>query len=156
MDTSISKALIMAAGVLLAMLVVGFMVYSFRSLSSWSETTEQKNMTAQVEKFNKEYEAYDKDLMYGVDVLSCLNKALSNNDKVDDGTYAATFGVTVNVTFKEGSTLEESFRVYYLTRNSNREQSTVVREDYTNGKYKVNTSVTKETAFHIVDYGRRY
>lgn len=112
MDTSISKALIMVAGILLAMIIIGFATYTFQHLSSWSTTQEDEYETQEAQKFNKEYEAYQKDLMYGVDVISCLNKAQSNNLKVDSGMYDSEYVVTVNIKFK--TPLSETVEVYYL------------------------------------------
>ena len=67
MDTSLSKALIIVAGVLLAMLVVAFITFSFQRMGTWATANDQELLAEQKEKFNKEYEAYDKNLMYGVD-----------------------------------------------------------------------------------------
>lgn len=135
MDTSISKALIMVAGILLAMIIIGFATYTFQHLSTWSTTQEDEYETQEAQKFNKEYEAYQKDLMYGVDVISCLNKAKSNNQKVDKGVYDVEYLVTVHVTFQ--NELEESIRVYYID-SSNKANKNGEKEAY-------NTSVFKQT-----------
>ena len=132
MDNSLSKALIIAAGVLLAMVVVAFMMYSFREISSWSTTQNEEQTTEQIEKFNKEYEAFDKDLMYGVDVISCLNKAKSNNDKVEAEGYSSSYLVKVNVTFKKK--LSETIRVYYVSKDSKKEKEAHNNADFTNTK----------------------
>ena len=134
MDTSLSKALIMVAGVLVAMIVAAFMAYSFRKIGEWASAENDAILVEQVDKFNKEFEAYDKDLMYGVDVISCLNKAKSNNDallgkyaeKVDD-----SYAVTVTVNLKSSSLgkaeLEESLTVYY--QNDSSKQSAYTNND---------------------------
>lgn len=126
MDSSMSKALIIAAGVLLAMIVIAFMTYSFRQLGSWATEQDQALLTEQRDKFNKEYEVYDKDLMYGVDVISCLNKAKSNNDQIEDNrfvtgdTYDKSYKITVQLTIK--SNLSEAIRIYYIDENSKKER----------------------------------
>jgi len=123
MDSSLGKALIMAGGILLAILVISFAMFSFRRMSGWSDVQKEQLSAEQVQKFNKEYEAYDKDLMYGVDIISCLNKAKSNNDKVDNKEYDNSFLVEVDVTFTK--TLTESFRVYYLSDKIKKEKEAV-------------------------------
>lgn len=128
MDTSISKALIMVAGILLAMIIIGFATYTFQHLSTWSTTQEDEYETQEAQKFNKEYEAYQKDLMYGVDVISCLNKAKSNNQKVDSGRYDSEYVVTVHVTFQ--SELEEAIRVYYVSGSVKRESEAYNSSDF--------------------------
>lgn len=118
MDNSLSKALIMVAGILLAVIVIGFMTFSFRRIGTWAQATDAERLAEQNAKFNKEYEVYDKDLMYGVDVISCLNKALSNNDAIE-GKYAEakdeSYEVQVKVTIN--SPLEEAIKVYYIEDN---------------------------------------
>lgn len=114
MDTSLSKALIIVAGVLLAMLVVAFITFSFQRMGTWATANDQELLAEQKEKFNKEYEAYDKNLMYGVDVISCLNKALSNNDKIQKKMLDASYEVKVTVSLKQDEPLQESIKVYHM------------------------------------------
>ena len=123
MDTSLSKALIMVAGVLLAMIVIAFVTFSFRRIGTWATTSDEQELSEQKEKFNKEYEVYDKNLMYGVDVISCLNKAKSNNDKISS-TYAekvdASYEIKVRVELTPSSgnkaNLDESLTVYHIVK----------------------------------------
>ena len=117
MDTSLSKALIIVAGVLLAMLVVAFITFSFQRMGTWATANDQELLAEQKEKFNKEYEAYDKNLMYGVDVISCLNKALSNNDKIQKKMLDASYEVKVTVSLKQDKPLQESIEVYHMNEN---------------------------------------
>lgn len=118
MDTSIGKALIMIAGVLLAMLVIGFVTQTFNQTSQWASSEDQEKMIEQVQKFNKEWEVYDKDLMYGVDVISCLNKALSNNDNINreivknGEKYDDSYEIKVDINLKN-KTLKQTITVYY-------------------------------------------
>ena len=118
MDTSLGQALIIIASVLLAMLVIGFVTHTFLQTSQWATAQDQEEAIEQAQKFNKEWEAYDKKLMYGVDVISCLNKAVSNNDKVNNGSivngekYDDSYAVTVIVKLKNA--LTETIKVYYM------------------------------------------
>lgn len=127
MDNSLSKALIMVGSVLLAMIVMAFAAHAFMKIGGWATTQDDEVLIAQKEEFNREYEVYDKNLMYGVDVISCLNKALSNNDKIkkkeviNGNLYDESYEVTVKVTLtkkKPNSTqikpLEESITVYHM------------------------------------------
>ncbi len=117
MDSSATKALIMVASVLLAMLVIGFVTFTRNRTSDWATTQDEKILTEQKDKFNKEFEAYDKDLMYGLDVISCLNKAKSINDQIVEEKYVTgdkydvLYEVKVKVELKTG--LEESIEVYH-------------------------------------------
>lgn len=132
MDTSISKALIMVASLLLAMIVIAFMTYTFNRTSTWAEAQDQQKLSEQIQQFNKEYEAYDKKLMYGMDVISCLNKVLSNNEKITNESvvngekYDVTYKVDASVTINK--TLQESLTVYYREKDGTREKEAYTDE----------------------------
>lgn len=125
MDNSISKALIMIASVLLAIIVIGFVTYTFGQMGIWATVQDDEVLTQQTNQFNREYEAYGKDLMYGVDVISCLNKAKSSNDKIDDARkingerYDKNY--LVEVSFEINSGLKETVRVYHMNANGSQE-----------------------------------
>lgn len=150
MDDSISKALIMTAGVLIAIIVIGFVTLSFREISLWAETSESERIVKQNAKFNKEYEVYDKDIMYGVDVISCLNKALSNNEAIE-GRYSEaideSYEVQVVVNLKN-NILNESLEVYYLPK----ELGSLLDEQnkYPNGEGVASVKL-KNVGFRFVD-----
>ena len=58
-----SKALLMAGGILIAILVIGLVVYMFNTSSNLKKTSEDTELVEQIAAFNKEYEAYNKKLM---------------------------------------------------------------------------------------------
>lgn len=142
MDTSLSKALIMVASVLLAMIVIAFIAFSFRRMGTWAQTSDDELLTKQKDKFNKEFEVYDKDLMYGVDVISCLNKALSNNDKINKKEYVTgdmldqSYEIKVNVSLKNEA-LKESITVYHIDEASKKELA------YTTGEGPIKSGTQK-------------
>ena len=70
-----SKALIMAGGVLLAILILTLLVSVGISITDMSAAQDKKNEMQQLQKFNESYLAYNKTIMYGIDVLSVYNKA---------------------------------------------------------------------------------
>ena len=80
-----AKALEMAAGVLLGVLMFTLVAYLFASIGSRPKDEDMSLSAEQLAKFNLEYEVYNKQAMYGVDVISCLNKAKSNNEKYVSG-----------------------------------------------------------------------
>lgn len=130
MDDSLSKALIIVAGVLLAMIVIAFFTYSLNKMSSWASSRQDEVQIEQTQKFNKEFEAYDKSLMYGVDVISCLNKAISINDKVKSGTYDKLYEVKIKLNLKNNTKLQDTVTIYHMVSTSGK-----LREDnYVEGK----------------------
>lgn len=76
-----SKALLMAGEILIAILIIGLIVYMFNSAGQLFKTSEDVEQTEQITAFNKEYEAYDRKLMRGTDIISIINKVNSNNKK---------------------------------------------------------------------------
>lgn len=151
MDNSVSKALIIVASVLLAMLVIAFLTFSFNKMGEWASASEEEVLIEQKDKFNKEYEVYDKDLMYGVDVISCLNKAKSNNDKIQ-GKYAEaldeSYELKVTVNLKD-SKLTESLTVYHILDGSGNQSNQVA---YTNGAGPTQGKKTlKQLKFKFLD-----
>ena len=73
--------------------------------------------------FNEAFLAYDKRLMYGADVLSCLNKAQNNNQRYVYNNYYGTDTETIgagerveyfiDVVFTINSPLQEGLNLYY-------------------------------------------
>ena len=114
-----SKALEMAAGVLLGVLLLSLVAYFFTSISSWPEQQDDEKSSQQTAQFNLEFEVYDKKGMYGADVISCLTKAENNNEKYYEGgsflsgqKYGETYWVNVYVNLK--TDLEEQMIVYHM------------------------------------------
>ena len=79
-----ARALEIAAGVLIGVLLMALIVYFFKTMGEWPQQQDDMMSSEQTSKFNLEYEVYGKKGMYGVDVISCLNKAKDNNDKYLD------------------------------------------------------------------------
>lgn len=127
-----NKAFIMAAGMLFALMVLSLVAFVFGRLTSLPMEEDVNLEASQIAAFNNEYTAYDKKIMYGVDIISVLNKAKSNNDKyvqelfVTGGGYNTDFMIDIQVTLKHNN-LEESMVVSFV-QSSNKGASEV---DYT-------------------------
>lgn len=75
-----SKALIMAGGVLISLLVIGLLVFFFNNLSSWQNTKLSSEEVQQATEFNKQYDVYARDV-YGSEILSLANKIADYNKR---------------------------------------------------------------------------
>ena len=119
-----SQALFMAAGVLIALLVISLGVYLFRASSSIGESYELRMSTQEIEKFNSKFSGYDKTSYMAIigpdgstktegvttdkpgvfyanyntisDVVSAINKAYDNNARKK---YDLQQSIQVSVTF---------------------------------------------------------
>lgn len=112
-----AKALEMAAGVLLGIIILTLIGYFLSTISIFPQEEDNRETAEQLSKFNLEYEVYDKKAMYGADVISCLAKAQSNNEKYVEGgslltgsKYGDEYWIDVYVNLK--SNLSEELIVY--------------------------------------------
>lgn len=74
-----SKALMIAGGILLAMLTLSLIVYMTTATARMNEAQNERELAEQITEFNKGYEAYNKRKMYGTDVITVVNKAIDHN-----------------------------------------------------------------------------
>lgn len=130
-----NKALIMGASTIIAVMLFALFVIFIKNISIWPEAQDEMLNTEQIENFNKEYEVYQKSAMYGVDVISCLNKAQSNNEKYVEGKaflgdkgYGKTYEIDVFVRLDDGdaltkSCLSETVTIYYYNKSSGKKMT---------------------------------
>lgn len=114
-----SKALMMAAGTLIGIMLLAILVYFANNLGIFPTELNQEQKTEQIQAFNTEYEAYNKKLMYGTDLISVLNKAKSNNEKYVKGNFLIgqeyPKEYIINIKFKLKKPLEDVVTVSYLS-----------------------------------------
>ena len=75
-----SKALLIAGGVLIAILIIGLLVNSFTSISSFQQTKLSEEEQEKLVKFNEQYTKYLEQYVYGTEVATLRNKY--ENDKL--------------------------------------------------------------------------
>ena len=127
---SANKAIMMAFGMLVAVMIIGTIVFVFSNLKVFPQGDDQKESVEQIAAFNLEYEVYDKKIMYGVDVISVLNKAKSNNEKYVQEKFLSGLGYNtdyiIDIEVRLKAQLSETFEVSYLEETENG----VVEKDY--------------------------
>lgn len=117
-----SEALRMAFGMLIAILIIAAITFVFTNLKVVPMQDDDVEKVEQTRLFNQEYEVYDKKIMYGVDIISLLNKAQSNNEKYVEGNFLngnfnyTDYIINIVVTFK--SSLTEEIEVSYLKNSA--------------------------------------
>ena len=74
-----SRALLLAAGILLGLILLTSLMYIFNTIRDSTEAKYQILSEEQLLKYNAEFESYDKKYMYGTDVITVLNKAIDLN-----------------------------------------------------------------------------
>ena len=79
-----SKALLMVGGILIGLILLSLGVYLYGVMREAEQTRVTLLTEEQLVKYNQEYISYDKGAMYGTDVVTVLNKAISNNEFYSD------------------------------------------------------------------------
>ena len=74
-----SRALIMAGGVLIALLIIGAFILMFNNLTNYQDTGIQEEREAQIVNFNNQYETFNRDSVRGSDLYSLLNRVIDYN-----------------------------------------------------------------------------
>ena len=118
-----SKALLMAAGVLISLLIVSSFIFMYNHLKSLPKTQEKLLEEEQLIEFNKQYESYNRKNLKGTDVISVINKAIDSNAKYGEQYY-------VNVTFK-------------LTKDNISDEIRVHTSKKVNGKWQISDEPLK-------------
>lgn len=74
-----SKALIMAGGVLIGLLIISALVLMFSNLSAYQTTNIESTRDSQIVEFNNKYESYNKKNLRGSELYSLLNMVVDYN-----------------------------------------------------------------------------
>ena len=113
-----SKALIIAGGVLISLLVISLLVFGFTNLKDYMSSKQSVDYTEQISEFNRQFDAYNKDI-YGSELLSLANKVEDYNKKyrTEDGytklEIQVTFLTDESITpFNFGSKIIEKGKKY--------------------------------------------
>ena len=73
-----SKALLMAGGILIAIITIALLVRSFNSISIFQKTKLSEEEQAQLLAFNEQYTKYLNQYVYGTEVRTLINKYKDN------------------------------------------------------------------------------
>jgi hypothetical protein len=147
-----NHALLIAGGTLIGIILIAALVAFARNLNVFPSELDKEEQTEQIQAFNAEYEAYNKKIMYGADLISVLNKAKSNNEKYVKGSFLDgqkyTKEYVINIKFNLKSDLEDRVTVSYLTTKKELNADGTVKAsigtetDYTTGKGVTNKKLS--------------
>lgn len=84
-----TKALEMAASVLIGMLIIGALVFAYTQISELRQTEEKSKEIEQASDFNQPYEVYNRDGVYGSELLSLANKVVDYNKRTQENGYTS-------------------------------------------------------------------
>lgn len=104
-----SKALIMAGGMLLAILIISLLIYAWSLFSKYQSSQDELSNIEDTAKFNEQFTNYDRNDVQGYEILSLVNKVIDynyrkssaagakNDDKYPFITLIIDFGSTNNI-----------------------------------------------------------
>lgn len=98
-----SKALLMAGGILIALLVISALILMFNQIGAYGKSQEEMKRNSQLVEFNKDFERYMDDKgIDGTDIISLINKVIDYNNKAKKGgvensvDYSIKMSITVS------------------------------------------------------------
>ena len=80
-----TKALEMAGSVLIGVLLLGCILFAYSQMSELKDTEHKSEVAEQAKDFNQDYEAYNRNNLYGSDMFSLTNMIEDYNKKEADG-----------------------------------------------------------------------
>ena len=134
-----TKALAMAGGVLIAIMVIALVYLLVGNISKTREAENISEKASQIKAFNKEFESYDKKLLRGTDLITVINKAIANNEKYLDQDKVYDIDIKFKLTTKVS-------KITVVMNGENR------KKDITKG-YKENevTEFEADVEYSIID-----
>lgn len=171
-----SKALIIAGGVLIALMIIGLIVVMYNNVKTVNNGDTESTRSQQITEFNQQYTTYDRNNVRGSDLYSLLNKVIDYNRRessagtrgqsdsagwADNGQDINYSPMTITFTFKKngtGGSIRNQLSVdtnrlfnkdsYTVSGNKNSET------DFINIKKKIDVLENGDTATHKVGYGQ--
>ena len=121
-----TKALIIAGGMLIAMLIVGLLVWGFGQIRSLQqEQTDQKTIKEIID-FNERFEAYNRTTVRGYQMISLANLVYDTNSRYTETDGYNPVTITVDGLSSEDATDEDLvtyIQTYYDSMNSDQKNA---------------------------------
>lgn len=95
-----SKALLIAGGVLIAILILSVLVVTINIINSNQKAKEQALVTEQLVEFNQKYEAYNKKALRGTEIITVMNMAIENNNKMEVADVGEKYFINIKLDLK--------------------------------------------------------
>ena len=116
-----SKALIIAGGMLIAMLIVGLLVWGFGRIRETQQTQVDQESIQEITDFNERFEAYNRTTVRGYQMISLANLVYDTNSRFTEADRYNPVTVTVDGLSSADATNEDL--VTYIQTNYDRMNS---------------------------------
>lgn len=173
-----TKALLMAGGVLIAIIIISLLVRTYGNIGAFQKQQLSAEEAEKLEAYNKEYTKYLNQYVYGTELITVINKAVNNNQNggtninvkikftVNTYTYKRKYVIGGKVVWKEKTLkkgaewdLKEESEIDNITSFINKDDGNVsqLKErafkcdeiKYDNNTGKVNYIHFKEVSYQI-------
>lgn len=134
-----TKALEMAGGVLITLIIIGTIVFFYNRISEVKQTEHNAQAEEQAADFNKDYEVYNRNDVYGSELLSLANQMQDYNTREVEKGYEK---IELSATFKQKSNI---FIQYYGNKQ------TYSQSDLASGYTKLANEINKISTKKITD-----
>lgn len=112
-----AKAILISGGILLALMLISLMTVMFRNLNVMEQSKAERENVKDLQKWNSQWEAYNKQVMYGADVLTVVNKAAQvNHELAEQPLYHITIktvGTNINELSENKNSIFKCKAVHY-------------------------------------------
>lgn len=127
-----SKALIMAGGMLLAMLLVALLIYAWSLFSEYQTSQDDLANIENTAKFNEQFTQYDRDDVLGYEILSLVNRVVDYNYRKSNDINAQNdekyTPITIDVYIPDTSVFTEGNVQSQLFKKNQYKQSNTVNQ----------------------------
>lgn len=112
-----SKALLMAGGILIALLIISMLLLMITNIGDYQRTKDSGAKATQVAKFNRDFERYtDDDEIKGTDIISLINKIqdynsiqVSNTSESSGTTNYVDYNIKMSITISGLTKFNEKY-----------------------------------------------
>lgn len=122
-----SKALIMAASVLIAIVIISAFVLMMSNLTSYQQKNYDTELTAQVADFNNQFVTYARNGIRGSDMISLMNRIVDYNERYADTDGYTKMHVTIDMNGINEKLLFDEDEGNQLITDSTYDEETIVR-----------------------------
>lgn len=148
-----SRALVIAGGVLLSLIIIGVVMFAYRGITSLQKEKDISLSNEQVSKINEQIEKYTKkSVIYGSEVLSICNAIEDYSRK-----YPESEGISAKIKIKadgKDNNIKECFKDKYDGIQSlKNDYNEAIRIRDVNGKTTISNGKTIEELYNFLETG---
>lgn len=145
-----SKALIMAGGMILAILITSLLVFAWNSYSKYQSSKDELSDYEDVAEFNEQFASYDRDEVLGYEILSLVNKINDYNYRKSNDSQAKGKDKYSSLTIKISFGSQENLKKLSYDGNTpllfNKMSYEVTTDDATSNPFKEKVKQAEEIA----------